>query len=138
MKYLLDSNVVSELMKETPDSRMVDWLNANDDEAMLCAVVLSEIAAGIESLPEGKRKATLLREIRFIQEDYRERILPFDESVAREWARYSRELREAGCTPPLLDSQVAAIARAWGLKVATRNTADFPLVEMENPFNLQS
>lgn len=82
----------------------------------------------------GGRKAALLGEIRFIHEDYHERILPFDESAAWEWARYTNQFREAGCTVPLLDSQIAAIPRAWGLKVVTRDTADFPLIEVVNPF----
>ena len=134
MTWLLDTNVVSELMKAAPDPRVLEWVDRHDEGTVLCAVVLSEIAAGIEALPEGKRKAELMREARFIQEDYQERILPFDEAAAWEWARYVQQLKTGGHAPPLLDSQIAATARAWGLKVVTRNTADFPLMETVNPF----
>ena len=82
MKYLLDTNIVSELMKVVPDPRVVAWVDENDADTALCSVVLAELASGIEALDDGKRKASLNKELRFIQEDYRERILPFDESAA--------------------------------------------------------
>lgn len=134
MKYLLDTNIVSELMKAVPDPGVVAWVNEHDGDTMLSAMVLAELAAGIEALEDGKRKASLYREIGFVQEDYRERILPFDEAAAWEWARYVRLVKDAGFSPPLLDSQIAATARAWGLTVVTRNEADFPLMDVVNPF----
>ena len=73
-------------------------------------------------------------ERQFLQEDYADQILPFDESAAWEWARYPREAREAGHAPQLFDSFIAAPARAWGLKVVTRNESDFPPVDVVNPF----
>lgn len=138
MKYLLDTNIVSELKKAEPDAGVVSWVAEYDSEIMLCAMVLAEIAAGIEALDPGKRKAGLLKELRFIQEDYRGRILPFDESAAWEWGRYIREIKDAGFTAPLLDSQIGAIARAWGLKLVTRNEVDFPLMDVVNPFAIDS
>jgi predicted nucleic acid-binding protein len=102
----------------------------------LCSIVLAELASGIELLHEGKRKSTLQKELRFIQEDYHGRILPFDEAAAWEWARYCRSLKDAGGTAPLADSQIAAIAKAWGLTVVTRNDADFPLLDIVNPFTI--
>jgi toxin FitB len=134
VNYLLDTNIVSELMKAAPDPGVVAWVDEHDADTVLCSVVLAELASGIEALDDGKRKAALNKELRFIQEDYRERILPFDESAAWEWARYTRMVKDAGFAPPLLDSQIAATARAWGLKVVTRNEDDFPLMEIVNPF----
>ena len=97
-------------------------------------MVLSELAAGVEALEEGKRKSAWRKELQFIQSDYAGRILSFDEGAAWEWARYIRQAKVAGFSPPLLDSQISAIALAWGLKVVTRNAADFPLMEVVNPF----
>jgi hypothetical protein len=136
VKYLLDTNIVSELMKETPDDRVVTWVDGNDSDTVLCSLVLAELASGVESMDEGKRKSAVRRELRFIQEDYTGRILPFDESAAWEWARYTQKAKAAGFAPPLLDSEIAAIAAAWGLKVVTRNEDDFPLMEVVNPFKL--
>lgn len=134
MKFLLDTNIISELMKPEPDPDVVDWVNEHDVDTVLCSMVLSELAAGVEALDEGKRKAAWRKELRFIQEDYAGRILAFDEGAAWEWARYIRRAKDAGFSPPLLDSQIAATALAWGLKVITRNVSDFPLMEVINPF----
>ena len=82
MKFLLDTCIISELMKPAPDPDVVDWVNKHDSETVLCAMVLSELAAGVEALAEGKRKSAWRTELRFIQEDYAERILAFDEGAA--------------------------------------------------------
>ena len=134
MKYLLDTNVASELMKEAVDPAVERWIGVHDDDTALSVVALAEIAFGIVSLPEGKKKAELSKHVGFLQEDYAEEILPLDEAVAWEWARYMQEARAAGFRPPLMDSLIAATARAWDLKVVTRNVDDFPLVEVVNPF----
>ncbi len=134
MKFLLDTNIVSELMKAAPDPGVVSWVDKHDVDTMLCSLVLAELASGIEALENGRRKVELLKELRFVQEDYSGRILPFDESAAWEWARYTQAARKAGFSPPLLDSQIAAIARDWGLQVVSRNEDDFPLMDVVNPF----
>ena len=74
------------------------------------------------------------KRVRFLQEDFEDQILAFDESAAWEWARYIKETQQAGCSPPLLDSLIAATARAWGLKMVSRNVSDFPLMDVVNPF----
>lgn len=134
MKYLLDSNVVSELLKQAPAPQVIAWMQEHQDESALGALTIAELAAGVEDLPEGKRKATLAKELRFLQEDYGDRILPFDEAAAWEWACYLSETKATGFVPPLMDSLIAAVARASGLKVVTRNVRDFPLVDTINPF----
>lgn len=134
MKYLLDTNVVSELVKDAPDERVQTWVAQNNDDLALCAIVLAELASGVKALPEGKRKQEIAKAVQFLQEDYADRILPFDESAAWEWARYAKRARDAGFVPPLMDSLIAATAQAWGLKVVTRNASDYPLVDVINPF----
>jgi len=134
LKYLLDTNILSELMKPAPDPQVREWVEERDHDTVLSSLVLAELASGVEALPDGKRKVAIAKELRFLQEDYADQILSFDESAAWEWARYTREAREAGYAPPLLDSLVAATARAWSLTVVTRNEDDFPLVAVVNPF----
>lgn len=134
LRFVLDTNVVSECMKESPDPHLHAWMSRHEAEAALSAITLAEMASGVESLPVGKRRAALERKLRFVQEDYAERIIAFDENAAWEWARYVVEAEAAGLVPPLMDSLIAATARAWGLQVATRNQGDFPLVDTINPF----
>ena len=123
------------MMKPAPDAAVAEWLEKHDEDAALSVIVLAELAGGIESLDDGKRKAALGRKLDFLQEDYADQIVVFAEACAWEWARYIRLAKDAGYSPPLLDSQIAATARAWGLTVVTRNETDFPLMEVVNPFN---
>ena len=135
MRYLLDTNVISEVMKAVPEAGVEAWIHEHDEDSALSVIVLAELADGIESLADGKKKAALSRKLDFLQEDYADQILVFDEVCAWEWARYCREARQAGYSPPLLDSLIAATARVWGMTVVTRNESDFPLLEVVNPFN---
>ena len=70
MKYLLDTNIVSELMKPAPDSDVVDWVNKHNSDTVLCSMVLSELAAGVEALDEGKRKSAWKKELGAGQKSY--------------------------------------------------------------------
>ena len=134
MKFLLDTNVFSELLKPVPSPEVLAWMEVHQGDCGMSALTLAEMADGVESLPAGKRRNALTKALSFLQEDYAERILPFDERAAWEWARYLREAQDAGHSPPLLDSLIAATARTWGLKLVSRNEADFPLIEVLNPF----
>ena len=134
MKFLPDTNVLSEMMKPAPDPKVEAWLDQHEDDCALSVLVIAEIADGIEALPMGKRRADLARKLDFLRQDFAEQTLDFDEACAWEWARYCNEARSAGFEPPVLDSMLAASARAWGLKIVTRNEADFPVMDVINPF----
>ncbi|MEQ1750385.1 MAG: PIN domain-containing protein [Prosthecobacter sp.] len=129
-----DTNVLSEMMKPAPDPKVEEWLDRNEDDCGLSVLVIAEIADGIGALPRGKRKAELARKLDFLRQDFVEQTLDFDEACAWEWASYCNEARAAGFEPPVLDSMLAASARAWGLKIVTRNEADFPVMNVINPF----
>ena len=111
-------------------------MSTHTDESALGVLVLAELADGIEALPPGKKRTRLARQLEFLQEDYADQILAFDECCAWEWARYCHEVRNSGQSPALMDSLIAAMARAWGLTVVTGNTRDFPLIATLNPFEL--
>lgn len=134
MKFLLDANVISELLKPSPVPEAVLWMQQHQSDCAISALTIAELAAGVEDMPHGKRRNELATALRFLQVDYADRILPFDEAAAWEWARYLREAKIAGHVPPLMDSLIAAVARTWKLKVSTRNVSDFPLVEVVDPF----
>ena len=96
LRYILDTNVISECMKDVPAPAVEAWMARHEDTVALSTVTLAEMAFGVESLPMGKRRFALERELRFVQEDYAERIIAFDENAAWEWARYVAEAEAAG------------------------------------------
>lgn len=141
MKYLLDSNVVSEPVKAKPDPAVIVWLDRYESECAVSTITLAELRYGIERLPEGKRRRQLERDFAFFRQDLGNRIVAFDEAEAAEWGRYvaklERELgREAQRKVGIKDSQIAATAFAHHLTVVTRNTDHFPHVDTLNPFSV--
>jgi toxin FitB len=139
LTYLLETNVVAEVSKPAPDPRCLAWLAAKRGKCALSAITLAEIRYGIERLPEGKRKSTIEQAYEFMLEDYGGLILDFDGPSATEWGRYAAELEAARGADwwkhfDLRDTQIAAIAREYGLTVATRNGKHFPFCDTENPF----
>ena len=135
MKYLVDANVLSEATRPAPDPAVVRWLEQNERDVVIDAIVFSELAVGVESLPEGRKRTQL--EVWF--EDFQETIecLPWDATTGREWARLVVDLRRRGRKMPLFDSMIAATARVHSLAIVTRNVRDFEPtgVEVLNPFS---
>jgi predicted nucleic acid-binding protein len=139
MKYVLDTNVISEGTKPNPDLRCVRWLVAHAMECCITTISLAEMRYGVERLPDGKRRRELERKVAFIRQNFREWILPFDEIAAVEFGRYVAEFADARGAAAVENSdvrdlQIASIARANGWTVATRNVSDFPFVPTIDPF----
>jgi len=134
LNYLLDTNTVSELTKERPAPPVVNWLQRHHHECFLCAVTIGELVKGLELLPEGKKSRRLARELRFLQEDYRDRILPYDELSAVEWGRLYAVAKKKNRLLPLEDSMIEAIALSHQLPVVTRNANDFFRVATLDPW----
>lgn len=135
---LLDTNVVSEVMKARPAEAVVGWLNAQPSEKLfVSAVTIGEIAYGLSILPDGKRRAGLRdRFERFIALAFDQRVLGYDERAARIYGEMMGERRAVGRPMSVPDGQIAAIARRDHLAVATRNANDFEYcgIEVVNPF----
>lgn len=124
---ILDTNVISEAMSVAPDPSVSRWLSAQTAvDLFTTSVSLAEILYGIELLPAGKRRSMLLAsaEAMFIRL-FSGRVLVFDESAARTFAGIAVERRLRGRPITMFDAQIAAIARASGAALATRNTSDF-------------
>jgi len=134
VRFLLDTNVLSELTKPSPSLRLVEWVRENQDASAISAITIGELMRGVESLPERKKQNRLRVAVRFFLQDYRDRVLAFDEWVAATWGRHCARVRAAGLPLSVLDSQIAATALHYELQVATANTAHFPLVATINPF----
>ena len=126
---LLDTNVLSELMKPAPELTVVKWLDAQlDSQVFLPAITKAEIELGIALLPNGKRKDTFTRLAGALFDEFRDRILPFDAGAASCYANLVATARKAGRTISVEDAQIAAITQANRLTLATRNTKDFEFI----------
>jgi hypothetical protein len=125
---ILDTNVVSELMKPVPSPEVVQWVVNRRSARELCVttITVAEVLFGIEILPRGKRRDSLAADAEAtFAEDFAGRLLPFDEAAARAFPEIAASRRQRGKPITLFDAQIAAIARANGALLATRNSADF-------------
>ena len=124
---VLDTNVVSELMKSAPEPAVMAWIDAIPGATLfLSAVTQAEILYGVALVPEGKRREGLALAARTAFETYfRGRILPFDSEAAEAFAELAAGRRRAGRPISQADAQIAAIARSRGAVLATRNVPDF-------------
>jgi predicted nucleic acid-binding protein len=127
VKWLLDTNVLSEVTKPEPFPGLIEWLESNEAETSLSVISIGEMIAGVSGLPESKRRREMERALAFLREDYSGRILEFTEGVAAEWGFLVAKARKEGRILSLLDSQIEATAIHFGLTVITRNTSDFLL-----------
>ena len=134
MSYLLDTNTVSEFTREAPNPNVVVWIRLNHRDCFLSAITIGEIVKGIELLPEGKKRRRLARELRFLQEDYRDRILAYDEITAVEWGRLYADAKKQQRLLPLEDSFIEATALTHQMSGATRNAGDFFRVPTVDPW----
>jgi predicted nucleic acid-binding protein len=135
MSYLLDTNVVSELVRSRPSPRVLAWFEGVPDAALHLSVLsLGEIRRGIEELPGGARKERLRLWLeQDLREWFEERLLPVSAAVADRWGRL---LAEVGRGVSAVDSLLAATALHHELRVVTRNEADFwfPGLQVLNPW----
>ncbi len=133
MTVLLDTNVVSELMRKTPDPAVAVWAAGQPLNSLyFSAVGEAELRYGAAVLPTGQRRETLVSDIeRMLGEAFEDRVLPFDSGAARAYADIAARRRSAGrpVTPP--DCQIAAIAQSRRMAVATRNVRDFEDADIE-------
>lgn len=125
--FLIDTNVISELMRATPAPSVLSWFSTQDPSTLyLSAVTEAELRTGIAILPEGQRRKALKAALdATISEDFEGRILPFDTDAAKAYAEIAAGRRSAGRPIADADCQIAAIAREAAMPVVTRNTRDF-------------
>lgn len=124
---ILDTNVVSELMRPSPSASVVRWVTLQPD-ASLCttAITEAEILHGIMLMPPGKRRDRIqVAAEAMFSEDFARRVLPFGSDAARVYAPIAAVRRRAGRPISHFDAQIAAIGLSVRAAIATRNTADF-------------
>ena len=124
---LIDTNVVSELMRLMPPPAVLDWFGRQNAVGLhLSAVGEAELRRGALILPAGRRRDRLIAEINaLVLDDFGHRVLPFDSAAAQEFAAILADRRAAGRAISFPDCQIAAIARSHGAAISTRNRKDF-------------
>ena len=138
---ILDTNVLSEFMRPAPAAAVTDWLGRRDGEQLWTTTVTeAELLVGAAILPEGKRKAELERNIEATLSRFGHRILTFDRDAARQLAVVFSQRRAQCLDLKLADGQIAAIARAYGAAVATRDIENFAYagIIVINPWTAQT
>lgn len=125
--FLIDTNVISELMRATPAPSVLNWFSTQVPSTLyLSAVTEAELRTGIAILPAGLRREGLKAALdATIALDFEGRILPFDTDAAKTYAEIAAGRRSAGRPIADADCQIAAIALAAGMPVVTCNTRDF-------------
>lgn len=135
---LLDTNVLSELMRAKPDPRVLAWVDAQPaSDLVICSITVAEILYGIARMPDGKRKQGLLDlASAMFDEDFAGNILPFDADAAVHYAELAAASEARGRAVEMADVQVAAIGRLHDAVIATRNIRHFePLgVDLVDPW----
>ena len=137
MRYLLDTNIISNVTKPTPSAPLLAWMaDQNDADLYIASLTVAEIRRGILEKPRGRRRTQL--ETWFAGADgpqalFAGRILPFDESAGLIWARLMAEGKTRGRPRSALDTIIAAIAEANGCIVVTDNERDFAGIKIFNP-----
>ncbi len=126
MRFLLDTNILSESMSKAPDPKVLAWVESHTEECALSALSLGEIWKGIHLLPAGKGKAALARWADGLVEDFSGVTLPLDTDVLRVWAKLCAKHEGKGSNLGVMDSLIAATAIFHGLTLVTRNTKYFP------------
>jgi len=126
MKFLLDTCVISEILRPKPSSKVIKWIKNEDENNFFISVLtVGELHKGIEKLPESKRKEELHN---WVENDLKERfwnrIIDIDLHVAMQWGKIQGITEKAGKPMPAIDSLIAATGIAHHLTVVTRNTTD--------------
>jgi predicted nucleic acid-binding protein len=129
LRYVIDTNVISEVRRTSPALAVRRWWDRQIDQALfLTATVAGEILTGVELLPQGRKRQELARWAELVLgTTFAGRILPFDEGAARAYAQLIAKARAQGRTVGFADAQIAAVALDQGMTVVTRDVTDFAI-----------
>ncbi|MFV0526646.1 MAG: type II toxin-antitoxin system VapC family toxin [Acidimicrobiales bacterium] len=124
---VLDTNVISELMRPAPSLVVIDWVDQQiATDLHLASTTVAELLYGIARLPVGSRRSNLADQVEvMITTDFQQRVLPFDLTAAPHYADIAAARATAGRPIGAADAQIAATCRSHGATLATRSTKDF-------------
>jgi tRNA(fMet)-specific endonuclease VapC len=127
LKYLLDTNIVSELMRPVPNSIIVERINLHQSEIAIASVVIHELLYGCLRLPESKKRQTLLNSIN--ESALSRPVIDYDSEAAQLHAQERARLSKIGKTLAFADGQIASIASSNDPILVTNNVTDFQYFE---------
>ena len=128
--FLVDTNVISELTRDVPDARVVEFF-VEHDELWVSTIVLHELNFGIGLLPPGRRRDRIGATLSTFVSEYGDRILPVGYLEADQAAKFRVQMRSLGLTLDLGDALIAGTAKINGLAIATRNLRDFKYLDLK-------
>jgi len=137
VKFLLDTCVLSELVKSQPDAQVLRWFEASKAyQLWISTMTLAELQRGVNRLPESKRQLELALWLKNLEMGFEDRVLAFDSKAAKVWAEMTSQAQAHGKPMAAFDSIIAATARANGCTLVTRNVKDFSSAGLEllNPW----
>ena len=126
MRFLLDTNSLSEMEKPRPDSGLATWMMQHEAASAVSEITIGEINKGVFYHRPGSRRQRVQAFMDEIEESFAERVLPVTLEILKRWGRLCGEHEARGRTLPVMDSLLAATALVHELTLVTRNTADFP------------
>jgi len=140
LNYLLDTCVISELVKTKPDLRVVQWVRSQDEENLFLSVItIGEIQKGISKLPDGRKKKQQLQEwlSNELQVRFKDRILEITIGTAHVWGQVLGTCEKKGITLPAIDSLIASQGIFHKMTIVTRNIPDMKPsgVQLFNPWS---
>lgn len=139
MRFLLDTCVLSEVIKPEPNPGVTAWLDTADEYTLhLSVLTLGEIQKGVSGLPAGQRKQRLQSWLdRDLRDRFSGRVLPVADETATEWGLLAGEAKQKGIAAPVIDTLLAATAREHNLVLVARNIANFEpfSVHLLNPWS---
>jgi len=138
LKYLLDTNIISEFISKTPNQNVIDYILALDENDLYLSVItIGEIKAGIEKLDNGSKKEKLLY---WLENDlldrFQNKIIDIDTEVMLQWGAINHRLKQLGKPLPIMDSLIGATSEMKNFILITRNEKDFKNLNIKviNPF----
>jgi predicted nucleic acid-binding protein len=134
---ILDTNVVSELMRPEPAAQVANWVRDRDRrELRTTAITVAEVRYGIARLPDGRRKQVLLAAADEVFSAFEDQVLPVDTAAAEHYAAIASSRERAGKPIAGFDALIAAVCRCQGATLATRHVSDFDGtgIEIINPW----
>lgn len=134
--YLLDTNVVSELMRLHPDGALARWVDRHSGDCAIPTAVIFELRTGLSEMPDGPRQDELLGALERVVARFGPRVYALDRAAAEMGGELSGMSRKRGRQMSNMDAQIAGIAGVYGLTLVTRNVTDFEAtgIDLLNPW----